>query len=104
MAGARNICCVLLQFFEPRKRFPLLEPALVAALTPVGEVLVSDGNAIEVPGEDCFDEGKFVKPWKDFRRRVAIFDAAVELVAEVFGKAGDFAGEGVLLFGVVGKC
>jgi len=74
--------------------FLLLEPVLVAAVTPFGDILRGDGAAIEVFEEDVFDFREFTEPIEDHGGRVAVEEALVEFVADGFGEAGDFAGTG----------
>jgi hypothetical protein len=72
------------------------EPALVAAVAPMGEVLALNGLAIELGGEDGFDGWKVVKPSQDIPLALAIEEALIELLAEVVREAGDFANEGAV--------
>jgi len=70
------------------------EPFLVAALTPVGEVLLGDGEGVEVLGEEGLDLGEGIEPREDLRAELAILEAGVELGAKVVGQSGDFSGAG----------
>jgi hypothetical protein len=69
----------------------LTEPILVAAMTPLVEVLFIDGAALEVFDQDFFDVGIAIKPVEDFGGGGAIDEVLVEFVADGFGEAGDFA-------------
>ena len=66
---------------------PIGEPALL----PVGEVNLIDGLGVEERGQDGLDFGEGVEPGGELFGFVAVVEALVELVADVAGKAGDFA-------------
>ena len=66
------------------------DPVLVAAGFPFGEVLFADGVALEAFGEDLPGFGLTVEPGDEFDALFAAVEAAVELVAEGAGEAGDF--------------
>jgi hypothetical protein len=68
------------------------EPVEVAAIVPFGEVLGTDGDAGEVFGEEGLDFGEAIEPLNEVHTGFAVVEALVELVAEVAGEAGDFAG------------
>jgi hypothetical protein len=99
-ASLSEVTSVLAEVFDGIDVLLLAEPALVAALTPIGHVLFGDGLALEFGGEDFFDDGEFVEPGEDLGVAVTIEEALVDLFAEVAGEAGDFAGEGVVGGGV----
>jgi hypothetical protein len=75
---------------------PMPEPAVIAAVTPVGEVFVIHGNARKLGGEDFFDPGKVIQPGNGLATALAIEKAQVELLAKLLGETGDFAEEGAL--------
>ncbi len=58
---------VLAEVMEGTKILPVAEPALIASLTPVGEVLFGDERGIELGGKDFFDGREFVEPGEDSR-------------------------------------
>jgi len=68
------------------------QPIEVAALAPFGKVLGADGPAGELVGDDFLDFGELVEPGDEGRAQFAVFKALVELFADGFGEAGDFAG------------
>src|ERR1700677_1218649 len=82
------------KFFGFGNALPGIDPALIAELAPVGEVIVIDGFATELGSEDFFDAGKVVEPGEDVGGGVVVEQAMVELFAEVFGEAGNFTDEG----------
>jgi hypothetical protein len=57
--------------------------------------LFGEGLASEVSGEDGLDLGEGIEPFEDGAAGHAILKAAVQLVAESVGKAGDFAFAGL---------
>ena len=61
------------------------EPGLIAAGFPLGEVLRRDGAGIEFLFEDRFDLGDSIEPGEDVVGGLAVVEALVELVADVFG-------------------
>lgn len=71
----------------------LLKPELIAGAAPVIEILALDGLAIEFSIEDFSNGRKAVEPGKNVGGRLVVEQAAIEFVADVVGKAGDFAGE-----------
>ena len=70
------------------------EPIAIAAVLPLGEVLGADRFAGEIRGHDVLDFGKGVEPGHEVFALVAIVNAAIQLVADVAGEAGDFSGAG----------
>ena len=68
------------------------QPIEVAAFAPFGEVLRTDGQAGELFGDDFLDFGQLVEPCDERGSEFAVFEALVELFADGFGEAGDFAG------------
>jgi hypothetical protein len=68
-------------------------PALETGFAPVGEVLGSDGLAVEVFGEGGLDGGEGIEPGNEFGGGLEVAQAAVELFAEVVGQTGNFAGK-----------
>jgi hypothetical protein len=98
--SAGNVGCPFLEFPDVGEGFLVLEPALKPAETPFGEVFWADGRAIELGGEDLLDFGEGVEPAQNVVSGVIVFEAAVELVADVVGEASDFADEGAV--GVLG--
>ncbi len=83
-------------FFDEEEGFLFFEPALEAGGAPVGKVAMGDGLAGELVGEDFLDGGEFVEPGEDEGAGLAVIEAAVELLADGVGKAGNFADEGTL--------
>jgi hypothetical protein len=77
-----------------RQGFLLEKPISVAALLPFGEVLGADVFASENGGHDGLNLGKGVEPGGEAFGLLAVVEAAVQLVADVAGEAGDFAGAG----------
>jgi hypothetical protein len=75
-----------------RQGFLLEEPISVAALPPLGEVLGADGSAGEDGRHDGLNLGKGVEPGGQVFGLLAIVEAAVQLIADAAGEAGDFAG------------
>ena len=76
---------------EPFLTVLLLEPVLVAAAPPFGEVLVGDGFSVEEFGHDGFGFWKRVQPREDGATDLTVFEAAIYFIADGFGEAGDFA-------------
>jgi hypothetical protein len=70
------------------------QPILVAALFPVGEILLGDGASLKVVAEPFLDDHMGVEPFDDLAARFAVFEAAADLIADGLGEAGDFAGAG----------
>jgi len=68
------------------------EPVEEAAVVPFREVLGADGDAVEMFGEEGLDFGEGVEPLDEIHAGFAIVEALVELVAELVGETGDFAG------------
>jgi hypothetical protein len=70
-----------------------------AAVSPLGQVLLADGTAVEVFVEDFLNFRERIEPREKVRAGSAAFELAVEFVAKGPGKAGDFAvsfhGDGV---------
>ena len=60
-------------------------PIEVAAVAPLGEVLGADGMAGELFGNEFLDFGEFVQPFEDGWAAFAVFEAGVELFADLFG-------------------
>jgi hypothetical protein len=79
------------EVFVAGEGFLFLLPAFEAAGAPLGEVLFANGHAIELGGEDFFDAHEAVEPGEDVGGGLVVFEAAVELFADGFGEAGDFA-------------
>jgi hypothetical protein len=75
-----------------RQGFLLEEPIAIAALLPLGEALGADGSAGENGGHDGLNLGKGVEPGDQVFGLLAVVEAAVQLVADAAGEAGDFAG------------
>ncbi len=69
-------------------------PGAEAELGPFMEVLPGDELAGEVVGEDGLDFGEGVEPGEESFAGFAVVEAAVELVADGFGEAGNFAVHG----------
>jgi hypothetical protein len=72
----------------------LLHPVDVAAVAPFAEVLLGDGAALEVLGEDGLRFGLGVEPGEEGVGDFAVAEAVVEGFAEVVREAGDFAAPG----------
>jgi len=70
------------------------EPVAVAAVFPLGEVGRGDGLGGELGGEDGLDLGEGVEPLEEGWAWLVVEEAAVELVADGEGEAGDFSGAG----------
>ena len=60
-------------------------PIEVAAVAPLGEVLGADGMAAELFGNEFLDFGEFVQPFEDGWAAFAVFEAGIELFADLFG-------------------
>src|SRR5216683_7009043 len=70
------------------------EPVAVAALFPFGKIGRVDGLTVEFGGQNGADFQQGVEPFEEGLAFFAVAKAAVELVAEVVGEAGDFTGAG----------
>jgi hypothetical protein len=70
------------------------EPVTVAAVFPLGEVGGGEGLGGEVGGEEGLDLGQGVEPVEEGGAGLVVEEAAVELVADGGGEAGDFSGAG----------
>ena len=68
------------------------EPVAVAAMTPLGEVDFVEGAPVEAGGEHGLDFGDGVEPFEDGVGLFAVVEAAIELLTDVVGEAGDFSG------------
>jgi len=79
------------EFFE---EFLAGLPLEEAAVTPVGDVLLANGLAVEGLAEDGFDVGDGVEPFDEIAGGGGAFEAAVEFVADGAGEAGDFGDAG----------
>ena len=94
--AGRGAGCELLgiggEGLELFKSFLAGAPFLIAAGAPFREVLGADRAAGEVLGKDLADVGEVVEPGEDLGGGLSVGEAAVELVAERLGEAGDFAG------------
>jgi hypothetical protein len=66
-------------------------PFEVAAVAPLGEVLLGDGFVVEEFAEDLFDGGEGVEPSDDLAAGIVAVEAVVDGGAEIVGKAGDFS-------------
>ena len=75
----------------PFKALLVEDPVLVAGASPFGEILVGDGFAVEDFSEDFFGFGQAVHPWQNVVAEFAVVEAAVELLPDGGGEAGDFA-------------
>lgn len=76
---------------EPFDALLVSEPILISGAAPVGDVLVGDGATGEELGHGGFGFGQGVEPCFDGLDHLAGFEAAIQFVADGFGKAGDFA-------------
>ena len=65
--------------------FLVADPIGIAAFAPVREVFFVDRLGIEKVAEDAFDFGEAVEPFNELRARAAVFEAAVEFIADLFG-------------------
>ena len=74
--------------------FLMLEPFTIAPLFPVGEVLFVDGTGVEVQLEGVANLREAVEPEDELVAWLTVLEAAVELVADAFREAGNFAGAG----------
>ena len=72
--------------------FLVAKPIGVTTFAPLREVLLEDGLASEVSVQDAVNRGKRVEPGEDFGTLLAVLQAMVELVAELFWEPRDFAG------------
>jgi hypothetical protein len=68
------------------------EPVAVAAVFPLGEVGRGEGLGGELGGEDGLDLGEGIEPVEEGGAGLVVEEAAVELVANGGGEAGDFSG------------
>jgi len=75
-----------------RAGFPIAQPILVAAVSPFGNVVLGDGPAGEMRGEDLPDFGQLIEPGHSVFGEGAVEQELVELLADRFGEAGDFTG------------
>jgi len=78
-------------FFYGANVVLVVEPALVTGHASSRKVLVADGHAVELGGEDFFDGLKFVEPGEDVRAAFAVVESGIDFLANLAGKAGDFA-------------
>jgi hypothetical protein len=92
-AGVREIVGVFAEFSDAFDSGLFVLPAAEAGGKPVGKVWMLNGRAGKLGGEDFFDGGKGVEPGEDFGGGLAVFEAAIELFAEGFRQAGNFASE-----------
>ena len=67
------------------------EPLLISALFPFGEVLLADGSPAEPELENFLDLRQAIEPCDEWLAWLAVFEAAVQVVADVFGEPSDFA-------------
>ena len=65
------------QVLDQLAGFLVAEPVLVAALFPLGEVLLVDGAAVEVESQDPGDAGVVIEPLDDLDARFAVLKAKV---------------------------
>ena len=70
--------------------FLVPKPLEVATLFPLGEILLADGVARELLGQDGLGVGKAIEPIDELCPGLTVFEAAVELEADLFGEPGDF--------------
>ena len=70
-------------------------PVYVTAVAPLGEVLLADGVAAELFGDEFLDFGELVEPFENGFGEFAVFEALANLLADCFWQASDFAGAGV---------
>src|SRR6266566_8918814 len=68
------------------------EPVAVAAMPPLGEVDFVEGPPVEAGGKHGLDFGDGVEPFEDGVGLFAVVEAAIELLTDVVGEAGDFSG------------
>src|SRR5207249_396302 len=66
-------------------------PVAMTVLSPVGEVLLSDGTAIEFFGEEGFDFRQRIEPGEEGGGWFFVLQAAVELLAQGARQASDFS-------------
>ena len=78
------------EVFEPIDALLVEEPILIAGAAPFGEVLVGDGFACEVFGEDFLVSGRWLSHGR-CRGRIRRCGGVGLVVADGFGEAGDFA-------------
>ena len=69
-------------------------PIGVAAASPIGEVVFGKRTSAEFFGEDALDFRQGVEPGEQFRSRGAVFEAVIQLIADEFRQASNFAGTG----------
>jgi hypothetical protein len=67
------------------------EPFLEAALAPLAQVLGADGDAGEVVLDDFLGFRQGVEPGEELGAFLGLFEALIQLVADVAGEAGYFA-------------
>jgi hypothetical protein len=72
-----------------------------AALSPLGKVLGNDGVSLKEVAEDLLDFRERVEPLDEGNALDVAFEAAVELLPDVIGEAGDFSVSGHGLVRVV---
>ncbi len=82
---------LVLEVLDEIKRFLADEPIAEAAIGPFSEVDGTHGASAEVFGEDGTDFGQGIEPIEDGFGLLAVVEAAVELVADLMGEAGDFS-------------
>ncbi len=94
--AAGNFFSTLGHAIEVKARLFVIQPVLVAALTPGIEVLADDGCAIELGGENFLNAPMAIEPGKDDRGGLTVEEALVELLADFIRKAADFANGGAV--------
>ena len=67
------------------------EPVHVAAFSPLGEVALGDGFAVEFGGQDFLDGGQGVQPEEDCFGLLAVEEPGVQFLADGQGEPGDLA-------------
>ena len=89
-AGVRNLTCVLGEdagFVEERAEG---EPFLVAALPPLGDILLGDGPALELCVHHFDDGGIRIQPFDEAVGRFAIGESGVKSVPNFERETGNF--------------
>src|SRR4051812_461132 len=72
-------------------RVLMAQPIRIAAITPLGQVLLADGVPVKFFPQDFLYFGQGIQPVDELLASPAVVQAVIELFANVFWQAGDFS-------------